>query len=483
MFLVYFALAASACNLIAAPAPFPVPSRFKAGEASAHASAKPIPALWWKVFHDSALDDLEQSACSANQDLHVAIARVDEARSLARVAAADFFPSIDGAARSGRQRMTGTGPVIRSRLAGAGAAAFAAGSGGSSPSFAAQELSSTFDDFQAQLALSYEVDLFGRIRHTYGAARAASAASEADRQAVQLALSAQVATTYFALRALDSQVAVLQRTLRLRGDSLEIQRQRAKSGATGDVDVLRAQVEQSNTEADLNDAVQERAQIENALAVLCGRPATDFHLAAQPLEHASLPQVPAVIPAQLLARRPDLVEAERRIAAASEGVKAVRAQFYPRFNLLANFGSESAEFSQLARDDSRVWSIGGAISIPIFEGGRRVANVHAAQSRTEQAVAAYRQTALTAFREAENALSALRQRTLQADARQRVSRDSRRVFDALQQTYLQGGINYLDVIDAQRVLLSAELAEVGTLNARYAATIDLIRAMGGGYRP
>jgi len=478
---VFNAVGAPAAGTLAASLPFPIPARFKAGEGNRSASSKKLAAAWWSIFQDSTLDDLEHSACFSNQDLRLALARVDEARAQTRTAAADFFPTLTAPLRAARQRTTGNGPVMRSRLAGIGP--FSTGAvTGSQPSFEAQVLSSTFNDFQAPLELSYEIDLFGRIRHAYGQARAITAASEAERQAVELGLTAQVAANYFALRAVDSQVAVLQRTLRLRGDSLEIQRQRAKIGATGDVDVLRAQVEEANTEAELDEAVRQRAQLENAVAVLCGRPASDFQMAAQPLEHTRLPTVPATIPAQLLARRPDLIEAERRIAAASESIKAARAQFYPRFNLLANYGYESAEFSELAKDDSRVWSIAGAISIPIFEGGRTTARVGAAKSQAEEALAAYRQTALTAFREAEDALSALRQRTLQASARERASKDSRRVFDALQQTYLQGGINYLDVIDAQRVLLSAELAEVDTLHARYAATIDLIRAMGGSYR-
>jgi multidrug efflux system outer membrane protein len=357
-----------------------------------------------------------------------------------------------------------------------------AGSSSSGPvAFDAQALSATYNDLQGELSLSYEIDVFGRIRHTYGEAEANARASAADRQAVQLSLTSQVAANYFALRALDSDVAILERTSRLRADEVQIQQERVKAGAANDMDLSRAQLEQANTEADLSDAIEQRAESENALAVLCGQSASDFRIAARPLDEIQPPALPAAVPAQLLTQRPDLIEARRRLIASNEGIDAARANLLPTFTIAANYGYESAQSAQLLEGQSRVWSITGGVSIPIFEGGRNVANLKAAHAQHDEAVAAYEQTALTAFEEAEDALSALRQRASQADARDRATDSARRVLDAAQKSYQQGAIDYFEVIDSQRSLLSAEVSQVQTLDARYAATIDLIRAMGGGY--
>ena len=436
---------------------------------------------WWTLFGDDALDRLEQEAIAANQDLRQAVARVMEARAEASAAASGLYPNLSAPLAASRQRTTNTGPVTTSRLIGGGL--FPGLQGSALPeTFAGQALANTFDDFQAPLAVNYEIDVFGRVRHAHNQARANAQASLADRQAVKLSLTAQVAANYFALRAADSEVAVLQRTVRLRTDAEQIQQQRVKGGAASDVDLLRARVEKSNTEADLIDSIQERAELENALAELCGQPASDFQVAPQPLDLIPPPAVPVTIPAQLLSQRPDLVEAERRIAAAGEGVKAARAQFFPVLSMQAEYGFESSQANQLLENQSHTWSIAGAINIPIFDGGRNKADLTMARAQDEEAIDAYRQTALTAFREVENALSNLRERALQVDARQRAAEDARRVFEASQRSYGEGAMTYFEVIDAQRVLLNAELSQVRTLAIRYAATVDLIRATGGGFQ-
>ena len=468
------------------PNPLAVPLHFKAG---GRASQKGIcasvlarsSAPWWRVFHDPTLEKLEKAAIVGNQDLHQSVARVLEARAQARATAADFYPTLTAPLRAARQRTTNTGPISLSRIIGANLFPTTAVGSTQPLTFEGQALSTTFNDFQAQLAVTYEIDVFGRIRHTYKQARANSRASEADRQAVELSLTSQVAAQYFTLRALDSQLAVLRRTARLRSDALQIQKERLNAGSAGDIDLARAQFEQANTEAELADALQQRAEFENALAVLCGLPATDFEVAENPLDKTPPPPVPSTIPAQMLTQRPDLIEARLHLAAGSEGIKSAQAQFYPTFNVGAEYGYESAESSQLFKDESHTWAMSGAISVPIFEGGRNTARLSAARARWDEAFAGYRQTALTAFREAENALSALRQRAAQAEARDRAAESARRVFDIAQRSYREGAINYFEVIDAQRVLLNAELSDVQTLNARYLATIDLIRAMGGGY--
>lgn len=461
-----------------------VPARFKAenvgghGKRSESATLKGAP--WWLLFHDPTLEKLEQKAVSHNQDLRQAVMRVLEARAQASAAAAGFYPTINAPLRAGRQRLTGNGPIMRSRIVGDGFSAM--GAGAAMPdSFAGQTLSDTISDFSAQIALGYEIDAFGRIRHTYGQARANAAAIEADRQSVELSLTSQVAATYFTLRAIDSQAAVLRHTLRLRTEAVQIQKERLDAGVVNDTDFFRAQAEQASTEADLAEALQQRTELENTLAVLCGEAASDFHLAEKPLEQTPPPAVPATVPAQLLTQRPDMVAAERLLIAGSEGIKSARAQFLPTIQIGANYGYESADSDLFLRDQSHAWSITGAISIPIFEGGLNKARLKAAQASHEKAFAAYRQTALVAFKDAENALSALRQRATQAEARGRVVENARHVSELTLKSYREGAINYFEVIDAQRILLNAELSQVHTLNARYNATIDLIRAIGGGY--
>jgi multidrug efflux system outer membrane protein len=484
MVLVAGALVGSACVHAASPLPegnpagdIAVPPAYKGAlppegpEPTAAGNGAP----WWVMFADPVLNRLEDQAVQSNQDLQGAIARVDEARAAAAAAAADLYPKVSAPLEASRQHTTNTGPVTTSRLVGAGFGA------GFPTSFAGQALQNTYSDFQVPLTVGYEIDVFGRVAHAHDQARANAAASQADREGVKLSLTAQVAANYFALRAADSAVAVLKRTADLRGDAEQIQDQRVKAGSATDVDLLRAKVESANTEADLADAIQERAELENALAELCGQSASTFHLDAQPLDLLAPPPVPVTVPAQLLSQRPDLVEAELRISAANEGVKAARAQFYPAIGVQGGYGFESARDNQLLENQSHTWSIAGAINIPIFDGGRNSADLRVARSRNEQAYESYRATALRAFREVEDALSVLRQRTAQAAARKRAADDARRVYEASQRSYTDGGLSYFEVIDSQRVLLSAELAQVRTLSDRYAATVDLVRATGGGF--
>ena len=327
--------------------------------------------------------------------------------------------------------------------------------------------------------MSYELDFFGRIRHTYGQARASAQASEAERRAVELRLSAEVATDYFALRALDSEVEVFHRTVDLRLQAAHLQQKRLDAGMASKLDYSRAEVELDNTDADLNDTIRERAEMENALAALCGHAASDFRIPANPLGNIPPPAVPAGVPSALLTQRPDLIEAERRLAAASEGMDAARADLFPTVNIQGNFGYESAQFDQLFEDRSHIWSVTAGVSVPIFEGGRNAANLKAARARRDEAFAAYQQTAVTAFKEAENALIDLRQRISQSDTRERAVANSKLVLDGSEQRYLEGAVNYFEVIDAQRLFLNAELSRVQTMNARYAATVELVRAFGG----
>jgi multidrug efflux system outer membrane protein len=460
----------------------PAPSDAKAGPILP--SGKPDPA-WWKIFNDPALNALEEQATAANQDLARALARIEEARARPRSAAADFFPSFALQPSAQRLRTTNTGPKGKAQILG-NAGNFGALLGGSAgagnasvPAFVSRGLSTTYNDFRAPLTLNYEVDIFGRIRHNYASARANQGAVEADRRAVALSLGAEVATSYFALRALDSEVAVLRGSVNLRRDSVQINRERVTNGVANPLDLSRAQVELSTTQADLEDILRQRDETENRLAELSGQPASNFRLPSRPLETLRLPVIPAGVPSDLLVRRPDLAEAERRLAVATEGIGAVRAKFLPTFNIQGNAGFESSVGNRLFDAENRELSILGAIRIPIFEGGRNAADLRAARARRDESLAAYRASALTALREVENALSALRRSAAQLEAREQAKAAADDVFDRSQKRYIEGAVNYFEVVDAQRSMLGAEISRVQTLNSRFGATIDLIRALGG----
>ena len=482
------------------PAPLPnPPAEFKNAPPASREASTPrrvAAADWWRIFRNPALDTLEVQAIRANQDLAQSVSRIEEARQQARDAAADFFPHLDINPTAQRLRTTNTGPILRAQLVGnskAFAALTGAGATGTGtipgvpgvpgviPAFSSRELAETYDDFRAPVVASYELDVFGRIRHQYASARSSLQAAEADQRAVQLSLTGEVATDYFTLRALDSQVAVLRRTLSLRQSSVHLNQERLKAGVTGPLDVARAREVLDETQADLDEAIRERAETENLLAVLCGQVASDFRLPPDPLEDVSPPAVPPGIPADLLAHRPDLAEAERRVNAANEDIGVARARLLPTFSIQANGGFETADQEHLFDAQSRTLSVLAAIDIPIFEGGRNIAGLRAARARRDQAVAQYRGTALTAFREVETALSDLQQRIAQADARRRDIADSNEVLELSQRRYLEGAVNYFDVVDAQRSLLGSELNSVQTLDGRFTATVALIRALGGGW--
>ncbi len=473
------------------PPPVEAPARFKNAPA-----ARPIPtdpaapgdvnstAPWWHIFHDATLDNLERQAAASNQDLACTVARIDEARQGTRTAAAGYYPTVESNLSIERQRTTNTGPILRAQLvgnAGAFGAVLGAGGNGQIPAFASRGLAATFNDFRAPLTVSYELDVFGRIRHAYASARASAQAAEADRRAVALSLSADVATGYFTLRALDSEAVVLRRSLELRRDAVRLSQERFSAGVAGPSDLARAKVELDNTQADAEEITRQRAELENNLAALCGQSASTFRVPVRPLEDSPLPSVPPGVPMQLLSRRPDLVEAERQLAADDERISVSRAQFLPTFNIEGNAGFESANDNQLFDAQSRALSVLGRIHVPIFEGGRNVADLRAAKARREGALAAYRATAITAYKEVETSLSDLRQRAAQAEARQRAAEDAGQVLGLSQKRYIEGATNYFDVVDAQRSLLGAELNLVQNRNARFAATIALVRAIGGGW--
>jgi len=415
---------------------------------------------WWTIYGDPQLDALVEEAAAHNADLVAAAARVDEARALVAEAESGFYPTVNagfGETRQQNSRRTATFfPGIPTR----------------------------FNDSRATLSVSYDVDLFGRIRSGARAARAELEASEAARGAVRLALAAQVAQSYFALRALDEQVSLTRRTVSLREEALALQKKRFDAGVISEFDLRQLEAEAATVRAQLPPLERDREREEAALAVLLGRtPKRIFEESAARRQAENESPGPAVLPSglpsELLLRRPDLVEAERSLAAANARVALARAQMFPSISLTAALGSESAALGNLFTTGSGIWSIGLALAQPVFAGGRLEAETEAAKARERQALAAYTKAIQSAFSEVRAALA--------AQTRARESFEAQSVAaEALGQSlrlarlrYENGIASQLDVIDAERGLLAAQSARIEALRQQRAAIADLFRALGG----
>ena len=473
------------------PPPVETPATYKNGNARASAagtSSRLGRADWWTLFGDPALDDLEARALRANQNVLQAVARIEEERLRARVTGADFLPRVESNLTASRERTSNNLPFQRGQLLGTipGFGTTSMGtSGANSPTVGALDIqprTETVNDFRAPLTASYELDVFGRIRHAYAGALATAQAAEADARGVLLSLAADVATDYFQLRSLDAQADILRRTLGFRREQVRITQERLDAGTSDPLDLERARTEAATAEADLADAVRQRAGLENTLAVLCGEAASTFRLPPQALGEHAPPAVPVGLPADLLAHRPDVAQAERQVAIASEAIGVARAQELPTFTIQGSVGLESSDYHHLFDADSRDLRVVPTISIPIFEGGRNEANLRAARAVYRQAAASYRNVVLGAYRDAESALSDLRGRAVQAEAQSRAATSAQHVLDLTNDRYRKGAVNYFDVVDAERELLSIQLGSAQTLDSRYTATVALVRALGGGWQ-
>lgn len=443
-----------------------IPAAFKqsAGpEAARWKPAQPAEAQargeWWKAFNDAALDRLIDDATAANASLAAAAARVKQARALAGIAEADRVPSVN--AQLGPQRARAS-TVALGLPQGARVAPATAWQGG--------------------LTASYEVDLFGRIAGNVSAAQADAAASEATYRSVLLALQADVAQTYFRLRAADAELALLNRTVGLREENVRINQRRYELGDIGELDLTRARTELATTRADAIALERLRAQLEHALAVLLGKPAAAFDARRNPLlEGTALPGIPAGLPSALLERRPDIAAAQRTMIAANARIGTAKSAGFPALRLTAAGGGESADLSDLFQWSSRSWMIGALLSLPVIDGGRTKANVARSEAALEESVAGYRQSVLTAFAEVEDNLVGLRTLSGQAQAIEDALTAARRSAELADKLYEAGRSGYLDVLDAQRNLATVERSAVQLRGARATTTVALIRSLGGGW--
>jgi len=334
--------------------------------------------------------------------------------------------------------------------------------------------------------LSYEIDLWGRVRRGFESARAEAQASLAAFQNVLLTLHSEVAQNYFALRALDAELATVTGTVGLRKEQVQLVRSRFEGGIGNELDVSRAETELATTEGEAAALAKRRAELENALAVLVGENPSTFHFAAASSDdeakwNPTPPAIPAGLPSELLERRPDVAESERQLAAANARIGVAKAAFFPVLRLTGSGGYLSGDVENLFNWDSRVWSIGPSLSLPIFAGGRNLANYKRSQSAYEESVANYRQRILVAFGDVENSLAAIRHLGDQAAAQNRAVANANRAAELATERYRSGIVSYLEVVDANREALQAKRGRAQLTGQRLAASVQLIKALGGGW--
>ena len=412
---------------------------------------------WWKVFGDSRLAGLLAGVATANPDLEAAAKRVEEARALARADDAALFPFLSG-----------TGAVHRNRSSGTLANNFAGGR--------------TRTSVRLTLDFDYELDLWGRVRNQARASSERAEAVEGDRCSAVLSLQGEMALDYYALRSQDAEIDLLIRTVALRQRTVQLAKARFKQGDTAQIDVAQAETELASTQSESIGLERRRRELLHALARLQGLVPGQFDLAPIPMDaEAQPPTIPSSVPSQLLERRPDIAAAARRVAAANAEIGVARAAWFPKISLRANGGGESSAVSLLTSAASRVWILGPDLDWPVFEAGRRRAEVEAAKARCEVAGAEYRSIVLQAVGEVEDALSALEVLRRQSMAQQATVGAAQRTVDLAQKRYDSGLVPFFEVLDAQRTLLRSQQEATRLQGERFAASVILVKALGGGW--
>lgn len=414
---------------------------------------------WWLAFHDPVLDQLVDEAAHGNQDLAGAVARVKQARELAGIAEADRVPQVGVAASARRMRAS---PLELG--------------------LAPDSVNVPASIYNARLSASYEVDLFGRVSSNVAAARGDAAAALAGYRSVLLALQADVAQTYFRLRATDAELDTLKRTVQLREQTVRITQSRFDNGDIGEFDLSRARTELSTARAEAVGLQRQRAAFEHALAVLLGKPAGSFGFKPRALTDAALlPAIPAGLPSALLERRPDIAAAQHAMEAANARIGVARSARFPALTLNGSAGGVGTSFAEVFNWSSRSWLLAAGLTAPLIDGGRNRANVRRSEAVLAEAVAAYRQSVLGAFAEVEDNLAGLRVLAGQAGEIDDALLSARRSADLAQKLYDAGRSSYLDLLDAQRNLAAVERTAVQLRGSRAVATVALIRALGGGW--
>lgn len=414
---------------------------------------------WWTAFHDEELTSLETEALAANQSIKVAMANYEQARASASIQVAQVFPSLATNPSVERQRLSGNRPAVSNFI----------------PSAPISQSNVTLP-----FTVSYEVDLFGRRRRAIEAAEASYQATAADLQNVQLMVTAELAGDYFTLRQTDTEIGILKNTVESLQKGLDLVNSRHQGGIASGLEVAQEETLLDTTRTRATLLLQQRKQLEDAIAVLAGKPAPDFHLPPKELA-AEPPRLDPSLPSDLLERRPDIAGAEREMAAANARIGLAKAAYFPSLNLYGQGGWQAADIAKLANVQSTFWALGANVAETIFSGGARRAQVQFAQSGYDASVATYRGAVLNALREVQDSLAGLTVLDQAQQSQSQANEAAKRALDIATSRYKGGLVGYLDVVSAQQNLLSNEEQSASIQGQRLITSVFLIKALGGGW--
>jgi multidrug efflux system outer membrane protein len=415
---------------------------------------------WWQIFHDAELDQLEQQLLQANQSLEAARDRLSEARSQARIASSAYFPTVSTDPSGQRERFSGNRPLE-----------------GGTPQTVKTD---TENVFTVPFSVSYELDLFGSVRRNLEAANASLQGSAADLENVRLVLTAELAADYFNLRESDREAGVVRESVEIQQKGLDLVNHRHEGGVANGLEVAQQAALLNSTATQLSLVLQQRAQFEHAIAVLTGKPASAFSLAEAPFDVVP-PAIPLGVPSEILERRPDVATGERQMAFENAQVGIAMTAFYPHITLSGSGGWESRDIATLLSGPSALWSLGGDVLQPIFNGGRNRANLASTRAAYDQSVANYRESVLEAFQQVEDGLTGLAMLDQAAKTQQEAVIQSRNALKIANDRYVGGITTYLDVITAQSTLLSNERLATQLLGQQMTTSVFLVKALGGAW--
>jgi len=429
------------------------PAQYK--EAGAWAVANPSDSApkgeWWKAFRDPVLDALVAEVQVSNQNVRAAEARYRQARAAVASARAGLFPTLGVSAGANKAKSSG-------------------------------DVNASATRYTVTLDARWEVDLWGRVRREIEAGRAGEEASAADLENLRLSLQAELATNYFQLRVTDTGIDVLEDLIQAFRKSLDIARNRYAAGVAAKVDVVQAEAQVRSIEATAIDVRATRATLENAIAVLAGKPPSDFRIAKAPFK-AHIPDIPAGVPSTLLERRPDVAAAERRVAQANAQVGVAQAAWFPSLSLTGSGGFAGSSLSNLFSVSNRVWSLGLGLAEALIDFGARGAQVDIARARYDETVANYRETVLEALQEVENNLAAVHWLSEEVKVQEEAAQLARESVLLTLNQYKAGTVSYTNVVQVQSTQLNEERSTLQLLGRRLGATVALIRALGGSWEP
>jgi outer membrane protein, multidrug efflux system len=426
-------------------------------EAQATDAAATISNQWWTLYNDEVLNDLIAKASKNNADLKIAVARIEEADGFMREVGAALFPQVNLDSTGGRYRVTELGAV---------------------PMF--NGMSPTRSNFNVRLGTTFELDFWGKLRRAQESAKAQALASRFAKDTVDLSLKSLVTGDYLLLRSLEAQIELSKASMKSREDSLALTKRRLDGGISSALDVHQAEVAYNNLKAQLADLSRQRAIIEHQLAVLTGD--LDLKIAAGDIKSLPIPPVPPVgLPSTLLEARPDVRQAEQNLIAANAKIGVVKAALFPTISLTAGLGGESKDLGDVLKSAARIWNGGFSLNLPVFDSGRLSSKVDQATAAQKQLLGSYERAVQNAFTEVNDALVNVRQNTDREAALNASQASASKALEIANNRYKSGYTGYLEVLDAQRVFNDASLAYVQSRQARLTSTVELFKALGGGW--